>query len=141
MGQHLFDFYKLPSLSQTKNRNVQFLLLSSEMDFLNQCYGVSPTSVFCALSVILTLLDGWVIEKHMLSIKARNKQTTSFFIKTLAQTLASTKKQRCIQSLVKHLRRGSSGDLAVLPNLWVKVIWFLSLLIKQRFSPEILRTQ
>ena len=63
-------------------------------------------------------------------INKSKKQTTSFFIKTVAQTLVSTKKQRCIQSLVKHLRRNSSGDFARLADLWVKALWFLSLLIR-----------
>ena len=52
------------------------------------------------------LSNGWVVKKNMLSIKAKNKQITFFFIKTLAQNLASTKNQRCIQNPVKHLIRG-----------------------------------
>ena len=59
---------------------------------------------FLTLSVILTLLDGWLIEKNVLSIKVKIKQIISFFIKN-QQTLASTKKQRCIQNPVKQLRR------------------------------------
>ena len=77
-----------PYLSQTKKYKCSILItLLRNGNFLNQCYGVSPISVFPTLSVILMLLNGWVIEKNMLSIKARNKQTTSFSIKTLAQTL------------------------------------------------------
>ena len=77
-----------PYLSQTKKYKCSILItFLRNGNFLNQCYGVSPISVFPTLSVILMLLNGWVIEKNMLSIKARNKQTTSFSIKTLAQTL------------------------------------------------------
>ena len=50
--------------------------------FLSQCYGIS------SISVLATPLDGWVIENNKLkiiekfSIKAKNKQSPSFFIKT-----------------------------------------------------------
>ena len=50
------------------------------------------------------------------------------------QTLASTKNQICIQSL-------SNNSLSYRILIFVEIIWFLSLLIKQRFSTEILRTQ
>ena len=46
---------------------------------------------FPTLSVILMLLDGWVIEKKYVINKSK-KQTITIFIKALAQTLASTKK-------------------------------------------------
>ena len=36
--------------------------------------GVSRMSVFLTLSVVLTLLDGWVIEKNLLLIKAKIKE-------------------------------------------------------------------
>ena len=126
-----FYFYELSCLSQTKKFKCSILItLLGNVNFFNQCYGVSPILAIPRLSVIWTLLDGWVIEKITSSIKARNKQRTSFFIKTLAQTLVSTKNQRCIQSLVKYLRRSSSADFARLPALWVKVIWFLLPLIR-----------
>ena len=57
----------------------------------------------------------------MLLIKGRNKQTTFFFVKTLAQIFPSTKKQRRIQSLEKRLRKSSSQDFARQPRLWIKV--------------------
>ena len=50
------------------------------------------------------------------------------------QTLASSKNQRCIQSL-------SNNSLSYRILIFFEIIWFLSLLIKQRFSTEILRTQ
>ena len=50
------------------------------------------------------------------------------------QTLASTKNQICIQSL-------SNNSLSYRILIFVEIIWFLSMLIKQRFSTEILRTQ
>ena len=50
------------------------------------------------------------------------------------QTLASTKNQICIQSL-------SNNSLSYRILIFVEIIWFLSLSIKQRFSTEILRTQ
>ena len=124
----VYTMWMTPYLSQTKKYKCSILItLLRNGNFLNQCYGVSPISVF--------LLNGWVIEKNILSIKPRNKQTTSFFKKTLAQTLASNKKQRRIQrepcqtSKKELFRRFVTAD----------VIWFLSLLI--RFSPKILRTQ
>ena len=80
---------------------------------MTQCYQVS-ISIFPTFCVILTLLDGWIIEKNMLSIKAKIKQIISFFIKE--QTLASTKKQRRIQNPVKHLWRSSSGEFKGLPD-------------------------
>ena len=88
------------------------------------------------------LLDQWVIEKNMLSIKVKIKQIIPFFI--IKQTLASTKKQRCIQNPVQNLRQSSAEELKGLPgphlHIWIEVIWFLSLLIKKRFSPEIVRS-
>ena len=69
----------------------------------------------------------------ILIINKSKKQTTSFYIKPLAQALAGSKEQRYNQSLIKHLR-SSSGDLARLPDLCVEFIWFLSLIIKKRFS-------
>ena len=57
-------------------------------------------------------------------IDKSKRQTTSVFIKTLAQILASIKKQRCIKSLVKHLRRSSSGDLARLFGFCLRLFGF-----------------
>ena len=51
-----------------------------------------------------------LIEKNMLSIKARNKQTIAFFLKGKAQTLAGTKKAEVYsepyQTFKKELFRG-----------------------------------
>ena len=90
------------------------ITLLGNQKFLNQCYGVSCISLFPTLSAILTLLDGWVIEKKYVINKSKT-QTISFFIKVLAQTLACNKKQRCIQNPVKHLWRSSSTELEGLP--------------------------
>ena len=67
-------------------------------------------------NVILTSLDGWVIEKKYVVNKSKNQTNYSFCIKAFAQILASTKKRSCIENPVKYLRRSSSGELEGLPD-------------------------
>ena len=86
-GQTLWN----KELSQTNKMKMIYSYYSSQKrKFFGSVLRVSPMSVFPALSVILTLLYGCVIEKIMLSIKEKKK--TSLFIITLVQTLTSTKK-------------------------------------------------
>ena len=110
---------------QKKNVNTLLVLLFSETEvfWISDTKSV-PYRFFPRLASYWRYWMAVELKKNMLLIKAKNKQITFFFIKTLPQTLASTKKKRCIQSPVKHLRRSSSGGLARWPDFWLTFFGF-----------------
>ena len=144
MEQHLFDFYELYYSSQTKTKkkckySTRITLLGNG-SFLNQWYEVSTVSVFPTLSVILTLLDGCGIEKKYVINKSKKQTNYFLFYKNLTSNFSQHQKEEVHSEPCETSKKKLFGRFGKVAGFLVDIFWFLSVLIKQRFSPEILRT-